>query len=174
MLPFHRLNWQYDNSLQALKIADVTNCQLYAKEQSSVKFEPKSKKKKRPDSLTSSAATFTAQLNEQNCQHMKHTSLKVFYMDFTCIIISVEISPEMLVTSWWARWRLKSRGSWVFTQPFVQAQIKEKIKAPRQWPLWGEFTGDRWIPRTKGQWRGKCFHFMTSSRNHGHTVKTCF
>ena len=27
----------------------------------------------------------------------------------------------------------------------------ENIKAPRHWPLWGEFTGDRWIPRTKGQ-----------------------
>ena len=27
----------------------------------------------------------------------------------------------------------------------------------------GEFTGDRWIPRTKGQKRGKCFHLMTSS-----------
>ena len=26
-----------------------------------------------------------------------------------------------------------------------------------------EFTGDRWIPRTKGQWRRKCFHLMTSS-----------
>ena len=30
-------------------------------------------------------------------------------------------------------------------------QIKEHIKAPRHWPLWGEFTGDRWIPRRKGQ-----------------------
>ena len=29
--------------------------------------------------------------------------------------------------------------------------------------LWGEFTGDRWIPHTKDQWRGKCFHLMTSS-----------
>ena len=37
-----------------------------------------------------------------------------------------------------------------------------KIKAPRHWPLCGEFTG-RWIPRTKGQLRGKCFHLMTSS-----------
>ena len=36
-------------------------------------------------------------------------------------------------------------------------------KVPRHWPLWGEFTGDRWIPCTKGQWRGKCFHLMTSS-----------
>ena len=39
----------------------------------------------------------------------------------------------------------------LFTQPLIQAQIKENIKAPRNWPLWGEFTGDRWIPRTKGQ-----------------------
>ena len=29
--------------------------------------------------------------------------------------------------------------------------IKENIKAPRHWPLSGEFTGDRWIPRTNGQ-----------------------
>ena len=40
------------------------------------------------------------------------------------------------------------------TQSFIQAQIKEKC---------GEVTGDRWIPRTKGQLRGKCFHLMTSS-----------
>ena len=30
-------------------------------------------------------------------------------------------------------------------------QIKENIKAPRHWPLCGEFTSDRWIPHTKGQ-----------------------
>ena len=39
------------------------------------------------------------------------------------------------------------------------AQIKENIKAPRHWPLCGKFTGDRWIPRTNGQLRGKCFAF---------------
>ena len=49
------------------------------------------------------------------------------------------------------RLRLESLASWLFTQPFVQAQIKQNITAPRHWPLWGEFTGDRWIPRTKGQ-----------------------
>ena len=27
-------------------------------------------------------------------------------------------------------------------QPFIQAQIKENIKAPRHWPLCGEFTGE--------------------------------
>ena len=29
------------------------------------------------------------------------------------------------------------------------------------WPLWGESNGDGWISLTKGQWRGKCFPFMT-------------
>ena len=37
-------------------------------------------------------------------------------------------------------------------------QIKENIKAPRHWPLCGEFTGHRWIPRTNGQTR-KMFPF---------------
>ena len=55
---------------------------------------------------------------------------------------------NITVTSKWARRRLKSPALRVFTQPFIQAQIKENIKAPRYWPLCGEFTGDRWIPRT--------------------------
>ena len=41
-------------------------------------------------------------------------------------------------------------------------RIKENIKAPRHWPLCGEFIGDRWFPRTNGQQRGKCFHLMKS------------
>ena len=28
---------------------------------------------------------------------------------------------------------------------------QRNIKAPCHWPLWGEFTGDRWIPPTKSQ-----------------------
>ena len=39
----------------------------------------------------------------------------------------------------------------LLTQPFIRVQIKENIKAPRQWPLCGEMTGDRWIPCTNGQ-----------------------
>ena len=57
------------------------------------------------------------------------------------------------------RWRLKSPASWLFTQPFIQAQIKENIKAPRHWPLYGEFIGDRWIPRTKRPVTRKMFPF---------------
>ena len=67
--------------------------------------------------------------------------------------------------------RLNSPASPLFTQPFIRAQIKKNIKAPRHWPLCGEFTGDRRIPRTNGQLRGRCFHLMTSSwstSNHDH------
>ena len=63
----------------------------------------------------------------------------------------------------WALWRFKSPASRLFAQPFIQAQIKENIKAPHHWPLWGEFTGDRWIPHTMGQQCGKCLHLITSS-----------
>ena len=38
----------------------------------------------------------------------------------------------------------------------------KKIKTPCHWYLWGEYTGDRWTPRTEGQKRGKCFHLMMS------------
>ena len=44
------------------------------------------------------------------------------------------------------RWRSESPALRLFTQPFIQAQIKENIKAPRHRPLWGEFTDDRRIP----------------------------
>ena len=66
---------------------------------------------------------------------------------------STKLSSEAIITvaSWWARWRLKSPASQLFTWPFIQAQIKENIKAPHQWPFLGELPGDRWIPRTKGQ-----------------------
>ena len=40
---------------------------------------------------------------------------------------------------------------YLFTQPFIQTQIKENIKAPRHWPLCGEFTGHWLILRTKGK-----------------------
>ena len=55
------------------------------------------------------------------------------------------------MTSQWAQWSLKSPASRLFTQRFVQAQIKENIKAPAHWSLWRKFVGDWLIPRTKGQ-----------------------
>ena len=58
------------------------------------------------------------------------------------------------VTSQWAQWRLKSPASRLFAQPLVQVQNN----APRNWPLWGEFTSERWCPHTKTR-NAKMFPF---------------
>ena len=47
---------------------------------------------------------------------------------------------------WGPRLRLKSPATWLFTQSFIRAQIKKIIKAPRHWPLCGEFTGTGEFP----------------------------
>ena len=66
-----------------------------------------------------------------------------------CAILTILMQTLRVI-----RWRLKSPASPLFTQPFIQAQIKENIKASRHWPLCGELTGDRWIPRTNDQLPG--------------------
>ena len=58
---------------------------------------------------------------------------------------------NIMITSWWTRLRLKSQASRLFTQAFIQEQVKENIKAPCHWPLRGEFNGDQRIPRTNCQ-----------------------
>ena len=40
---------------------------------------------------------------------------------------------------------------------------QKKLQSPASMALLGEFTGDQWIPRTKGKWRGTNCHVMTSS-----------
>ena len=73
------------------------------------------------------------------------------------------------VTSQWAPWRPKSLASRLFAKPFVQAHIKQNIKALRHWTLWGGSTGDQRTPVTrkcllsssriiknKHQWNTKC------------------
>ena len=70
---------------------------------------------------------------------------------------------SITLTSLWPRWRLKSPASRLFTQPFIQTQIKKKHRSSASLAfVWG-IHRNRWIPRTKGQLRGKCFHLMTSS-----------
>ena len=72
---------------------------------------------------------------------------------------------------WALPWRHKSAmASQITSIAFVYLTVysgtdkkQTNLKAPRHWPLWGEFSGDRWIPRTKGQCRGKCLYLMTSS-----------
>ena len=38
----------------------------------------------------------------------------------------------------------------LFTQPFIQVQIKENIKAPRHWPLWGNSPVTGEFPAQRG------------------------
>ena len=54
----------------------------------------------------------------------------------------------------------------VFAPYFVREVKKETSKfcITVTDPLWGESAGDRWIPITKGQQWGNCFHVMTSER----------
>ena len=59
-----------------------------------------------------------------------------------------QLHRHITVTSQRARWRLKSPASRLFTQPFIQAQIKENIKAPRHWPLWIH----RWPVNSQHKW----------------------
>ena len=72
-------------------------------------------------------------------------------MALTCSFNLWNFGIVIAVTLKWAWWRLKSPASRLFTQPFTRAQIKGNIKAPRHWPLCGEITGPRGIPRTNGQ-----------------------
>ena len=82
--------------------------------------------------------------------------LTAFLRTIWMIITSATENPFVImfiihitVTSQWAQRCLKSRASPWFAQLLVQAQIEEHIKAQLHWPLWGEFTGDRWIPPQK-------------------------
>ena len=67
------------------------------------------------------------------------------------------------VKSQWALWRLKSPASRLFDQLFLQAHIKENIKGPLHWPLWGKFDQSPVVSPHKGPVIRKCFHLVTSS-----------
>ena len=75
---------------------------------------------------------------ESHSGETRHFSDGLFY-HYSDVIMGTVASPI-----------LQTPALRLFTQPFVQEKVKE-IKAPRHLPLWGEFTGDRWIPHTKGQ-----------------------
>ena len=71
----------------------------------------------------------------------------LFYLhDITMLLMVYSLLHLITMTSQWPRWRLKSPASRLFTQQFIQTQIKGNIKAPRHWPLCGEFTGTGEFP----------------------------
>ena len=52
---------------------------------------------------------------------------------------------------------LKSPALRLFTRPFIQTQIKENIKAPRHWPLCGEFIGTGEFPAQRASYAENIF-----------------
>ena len=65
--------------------------------------------------------------------------------DFEVLVIIKHIT----VVSLWTRWRLKSPAHHCLINRLFRRRSKKTSK--RHWPLWGGFTTDRGIPRTKGQ-----------------------
>ena len=95
--------------------------------------------------------------NNANVSHKYELCvLHIILQHFVRVVCFVCVSVHYVATLSSLRWRHNGRdsdspASRLFTQTFIQTQIKENIKAPRHWLLCGEFTGARWIPRTNGQ-----------------------
>ena len=80
--------------------------------------------------------------------HDLHTSHDIVAVTFNTKVRAQPCYYLLFITmtAWWPRWRLKSPASRLFTQPFIQGQIKENIKASRHWSLCevaGEFPLQR-------------------------------
>ena len=81
-------------------------------------------------------------------------SSRMTYYSFCMFWFTVVISdPSITVTSEWARWRLKSPalGLRIVCTTVCSGADKKTMKALRHWPLWGEFTGDRWSLRADSE-----------------------
>ena len=70
----------------------------------------------------------------KHLRHLSNENMKVsIYISTSPKVKSARLINSRIITvaSWWARWRLKSPASRLFTQSFIQAQIKENIKKIR-------------------------------------------
>ena len=108
----------------------------------------------------------------------KYTGLRLFhvtsiahYDDVIMTILASQITSltvvYSIVYSGVNQRKHQSSASLAFVREIHRGPVnfphKWPVTPPRHWPLCGKFTGDRWISRTNGQLRGKCFHLMTSS-----------
>ena len=71
--------------------------------------------------MTSSCTKHMVKSEQNKCYFADGIIKSIFCIENVCIIT---------VTSLWTRWRLKSPVSPLFTQLFVQAQIKKTLKLP--------------------------------------------
>ena len=78
----------------------------------------------------------------------KSTAAMVFIMSDTLVFVtSTATSHE--------RHGISITNTRVFLQQFVGIIAKKHQGSVLLAPLWGESTGERWIPLAKDQWRGK-------------------
>ena len=133
---------------------------------------------------------YSDSFSKKNCLKMSSTKRRPFCPGFSVSTWKGALRTDMIYQAdlyqWQClcgalQWRHNERDGVSNYQPrdcllnrLFKTQIKENIKVPRHWPLCREFTGDRWIPRTKRQWRGKCFHLMTSSWGLGSISRTVY
>ena len=68
---------------------------------------------------------------------------------------------SITMTTQWARWRLKSPAYGLFNSIVCSCANERKHQSSASLAFVRGIN--RWIPRTNGQSRGKCFHLMTSS-----------
>ena len=80
--------------------------------------------------------------------HLTHQYYFEVIVDRYCVIVHFlalgilwDIYRHYTMTSWWARWRLKSPAWRLFTQQFIRAQIKENIKFRALAFVWGIHRG---------------------------------
>ena len=88
--------------------------------------------------------------NYHSCKHKNISTLGyIYYSHYINVIMTTMVSKITSLTV-------------VYSTVYSDAeQIKHQSPASLAFVL--GIHRDRWIPRTKGQLRGKCFHLMTSS-----------
>ena len=80
-------------------------------------------------------------------KHHLHLHTWKYLNRTVCIICQNLVVWLITVMSYWERCHLKSPASRLFAEPFVQVQMKENFKAPRHWPLCGEFLAQKPVTR---------------------------
>ena len=92
------------------------------------------------------------------CFIMPNCHRTLWHHDSFCFLLSHSGHP--------LQWRHNERDGVPNHQPhdsLLHYLFRCRSKKTLKLGVTGEFTGDRWIPHTKDQLHGKCFHLMTSS-----------
>ena len=132
---------------------------------------------------TMASQAFMHALTKENIKALRHWPL---WGEFTGTgeFPAQRASNAKNVSIWWRhcefpqilRYRQNHCYTFLASQAFMHALTKENIKAPRHWPLWGEFTGTGEFPAQKASnaenvsiwWRHREFP-QTLDTNHCYT-----